>query len=129
VPISSAQILDLANTPVTLIPGVAGKVTIPICSVVAYVAGATPYTDHGSTIFVASGPGLAQAWAATLGAGFWDQATSQVFSGAGGALSAAPASGYAAADVVLTADTANPTGGAVDSTLLVTLSYFLAPVT
>jgi hypothetical protein len=123
VPISSAQILDLANTPVTLIPGVAGNFINVTGAAIAYVAGITPYLDGGGSLDIAIAN---QAIFGVTGAGFWDQATSQAAAqGYGGQLPAGASSGYAGVDVSVYEDTAAPTGG--NGTLLVSLSYFLAP--
>lgn len=122
VPISSAQILALHTTPVVLIPGVAGKVAVVGEGCIAYVAGATPYTDNGGdATVIQAGQDIAQA----SGAGFWDQAASQVYAFGYGIILTGPAAGFAGHDVVLTSHGANPTLG--DGTLKVTLSYFLAP--
>ncbi len=125
VPISSAQILDLKNTPVTLISGIPGNVTYVTAICCVYVAGLIPYLDGGGNLVCeTSTPGE---WGTNAGAGFWDQATSKVFTTAqSGNVIQASASAYAGADVVLTESVASPTLG--DGTLLVTLSYFLAPV-
>ncbi len=127
VPINSAQILDLVNTPVTLISGVPGFVTVVQGFAVTYIAGITPYTDHGSNIFIENAD-HDFGWGGQATSGFWDQATSQtvVWSSS----SAVQATQAAVADVagdntILSCSVANPTGG--DGTLLVTLSYFLSP--
>lgn len=129
VPVSSAQILDLANTPVTLIPGVANNVTVVVAVAIAYIAGLVPYLDGGGNIKVVTG-GFSEPispWFDRGSASFWDQATSQIY--AGGPVDnspvVTPATDLAGVDVTLLQDTANPTLG--DGTLLVTVAYFLAP--
>lgn len=136
VPISSAQILDLANTPVTLIPGVAGFVTVVNGLALAYVAGLVPYLDGGGNITVATPeagfPGsYVGPWGQLPSAGFWDQAIDEVaVQGCGEPTSTLTqtligTSVVAGQDVVLYQDAANPTLG--NGTLQVSLSYFLAP--
>ena len=124
VPVSSAEILDLANTPVVLVPGLPGFVTVVTGVAIVYLAGATPYTDNGGSLQVAYAGNVSGQFA-VVGAGFWDQATSQ-FSAAGyGQTEAGAAATYDGLDLVLLVDMANPTLG--DGTLSVTVSYFLAP--
>lgn len=129
VPITSAQILDLANTPVTLIPGVTGKVTNVVGVCFVYLAGATPYTlanpSSGLNIYTDVSFAL---WTNAAAAGFIDQASDLVSlpatAPAGGA--SGDPSEFAGQNIILSASFGNPTLG--DGTLLVTLSYFLAPV-
>jgi hypothetical protein len=125
VPISSAQILDLKNTPVTLISGVAGSAIIVVNALLAYVAGLTPYLDGGGVIAVdaigwGNGP-----WVSNPSSGFWDQATSQVIGNAGANAGLSVSGQLDGVAVSLTQSVASPTLG--NGTLIVTVSYYLAP--
>ena len=124
VPISSAQILALHTTPVTLIAGVAGQITVVQGMNFSYIAGSIPYVDSGGTMSVATLAPALIAWGGIAGVGFWDQSTNAQ-EGYGYSVAYTSSVDYAEQDVVLTLDTANPTLG--NGTLKVTVSYFLAP--
>jgi len=130
VPLDSADILDIFNTPVILVAGTPGTMTVVVGVSLVYLAGVTPYTDHGGSLVVGDATGTTFDWADVTTAGFWDQATSQAFipqpNTVFGALTAALA-GVDGLDVVLQQSTANPTLG--DGTLSVTVAYFSAPTT
>jgi hypothetical protein len=128
IPVSSAEILALADVDVLLVPGAAGS-TIALVSVgIVYQAGLVPYLDGGGSMRVstrAAGGGVIAAWTDLAGAGFWDQADSQVFVPGGlAALGNGPLSDSDGQDVILTADN-DPTLG--DGTLSVTVAYYLIP--
>ena len=136
VPVTSAEILDLANTDVVLVPGEAGFVAIVTAVAVSYLAGGTPYTDNDGAIVVAirpvSNPTAPQAAASFPTVGLWDQATDQLVGQPYGSWPSpfsppSPASDFSGRDVILYDDTANPSAG--DGTLSVTLAYILAPST
>lgn len=60
IPVSSAQLLDLQNTPVELVPAPgAGKFVIPILLTAEYIAGATPYAYAGGNGLTFGSPGSA----------------------------------------------------------------------
>lgn len=126
--VSSAEILALRTTPIVLLPAVSGNAAIVNGIAVAYVAGSTPYTDHGSHLLIDTATEAA-VWFDFATSGFWDQASSQmVVQGCGinGGQSGSDAlSNFSDTDVHLHASVANPTLG--DGTLVVTVSYFLAP--
>lgn len=124
-PVTSAQILDLANTPVVLVPGVPGSVIVVTGLALTYVAGAIPYLDGGPNISVQTGANAID-WTDVAGAGFWDQATDQLMipqPNVGFGQIQEPVADVDGVDVVLTA-AHNPTLG--DGTLAVTVAYFLA---
>jgi len=50
--ITSTQLLALNETPVELVAGVPGKMVWPFNAVLEYVAGGTPYTTNGSTLYI-----------------------------------------------------------------------------
>lgn len=126
VPISSAQILDIKNTPVTIVAGVAGNAIMPVLVLFAYIAGGTPYTDGGGFLTIATGAvGGIQDWFSITTAGWWDQAASQIFTPGAAPSSSGATASYAGVDLVLGQDTAAPTLG--NGTLKVTVAYFLAP--
>lgn len=123
VPISSAEVKALFTTPVILVPGVADRIIVVCSATLAYIAGGTPYTDHGGNIMVETETDEFE-WLTQAGAGFWDQAASQFFLNAGvGAFGPGAVTDAAGLGVILTEDTANPTAG--DGTLVVTLAYYL----
>ena len=128
--VSSAEILALADTPVTLVAGVPNTAAVVNAISFVYIAGATPYTDNGGSLFVWTADGTAAQWNNGLTtAGFWDQATSQASSvGFGDGTNPAVAALTALSGqplVLVSFGGANPTLG--NGTLVVTLSYFLAP--
>lgn len=127
VPVSSAEVLDLKNTSKVLVPGVAGSMIYPLAeAVIVYIAGATPYTDHGG--YLNFDIGQSTTFYSVQGAGFWDQASSQVYPLSPGQVTIAapdPPVNYDGFGVLLSADN-NPTGG--DGTLLVTVAYVVAPL-
>lgn len=134
VPISSAEILALADTPVVLVPGVADKVTVVTGVCVTYLAGETPYTldpgNPGTIEVITLQPAWSDwEWTSALGAnGFIDQAESQVAPCDVTVDAPGPLSDYTNLPVSLHLHNAgaNPTLG--DGTLEVTVQYFLAPV-
>jgi len=130
VPVSSPQILDLLNTPATLVAVPAGSMAVVVAADILYLAGVTPYTDGGGSIEVMNGQGgdTIHYFNALTTAGFWDQATDQLFpvnaTTSGSTYAAASLDGE---DVELRySGGINPTLG--DGTLLVTVAYFLAPI-
>lgn len=131
VPVASAEILALVETPKVLIPGVAGSMTIVIGSCVVYKAGLTPYTDHdGSILTVGTGVGAFPRWGQTPVSNFLTSADDEIapFSPSNPGVDGAgigPIGDFAGADITLSVSTTDPTDG--DGTLLVTVYYFLAP--
>ena len=128
VPVSSAEILALADTYKDLIEGVPGFVPVVTCITVAYLAGETPYTDAGGYLVMAVGP--ATYWQLT-GGGFVDQAESQLFiptiSLGTNAVPAALAD-LGGEDLALYYAYATPEGTNLtdgDGTLSVTFAYFM----
>lgn len=122
--VNSAEILALFDTPVTLVAGVAGKVPVVNGYSITYVAGSTPYTvdPDGELEIVTAG----NMWVGVSDVGFLDQAASQVSaSGYVGGDLVGPLSAVDGEGISLTNTVANPTLG--DGTLVVTISYFLAP--
>lgn len=124
VTLSSAQVLQLFTNPVTIVsaPG-AGLALIPIASIFNYNFNTTPYTDHGGTILLRLG-GLSMASFAS--AGFWDQSASQVAFPATSRTNASAATSYANANLNVSNNMANPTGG--NGTLTVTIRYMVVAV-
>lgn len=123
VPLTSAQLLAIFTTPVTLVaaPG-AGLAHIPIHANCVYVAGGTPYTDHAGSINVAVGTlGFLQ----KVTAGWWDQAASQVIYMPLAGQQLQPVSSWANQAITIAQTTANPTGG--NGTALITVTYVTIP--
>ncbi len=79
VAVSSAEILELADTTKQLVATQgAGKAIVPVSISTVYLAGGTPYTDHGTTLTVCTIKG-GSGWIGFSTVGFWDQASSQFF--------------------------------------------------
>ena len=140
VAVSRAQLLGFGN-PVTIVPGVGGKMIVPLGGVVEYHAGSTPYTDHGCNLAVYwnTGNGILfnDTYFVMQGNGFWTQAASQVAPIVPRSIE--PATGqpsyvvggwslFTAHDLVIGSHAlvGNPTGG--NGTLLVTVFYCLVAV-
>lgn len=131
--LTSADILALGTTPIELVAGVPGKIIWPISFVAKYLAGATPYTDHGANIYMTwndpSGPGAAIGTPLSmLGAGFWDQATDQVQGQGYTSINAGTSGPLAEVEgqdfYIGLASNAPPTNG--DGTLFIAMPYYLA---
>lgn len=153
VTVSSAQLLNLAAAPVTIVPPPgAGKIIVPALGwqyiaaqtagtlsggpVLVYKFASTPYVDGGGgfpCLFLGANP--ATWFIDYFGASFWDQTADQVQSGFAQAASGLPAppgmgpvvsvSSVANQPLMfgLTPGGASPTGG--DGSVLVTVPYFV----
>lgn len=55
VTLTSAQLLDLHNNPALLVPGVPGKILVPLGGVMLYHAGTTPYAGGNDLIVLYEG--------------------------------------------------------------------------
>lgn len=123
VTLTSAQVLAIFTTPVQIIaaPG-AGKIIFPTSASVNYVAGATPYTDHGGSLLLQNGAN----WFSFATLGFWDQAASQIYMNGSLAFQQPAVSTFANKQLQITQSTANPTLG--DGTLVVTVEYRIVSV-
>lgn len=59
--LTSAEILDLFDTPITLVAGVAGKIYCPLSAAVAYNFGTTEYAFAGAGLFIGIPGGVLEA--------------------------------------------------------------------
>jgi hypothetical protein len=124
VDVSSEQILGLHDSPVELIPALAGNAIVVTGVVIAYIAGETPYTPEESTLSVCMG---GYSWASVDPVGFLDQDTDQVFFQGYGDLSLSGDTD-AFADVPVQLVNSGPDYEDGDGTLKVTLVYAYAPI-
>lgn len=125
VTLTSAQVLALHTTPVTVVqaPG-AGLAIVPVSAMFNYQFGGTAYTDGGGNITLA-GNGTGN-YASFASAGFWDQGSSKVkpFT----ALTNPAVVSLAAVESAIQVgqNTANPTLG--NGLLAVTVAYYVVAV-
>ncbi len=123
VSVSSAEILSLADTAKQIVAAQGtGKVIVPLSISYVYLAGGTPYTDHGTDLVVCTIRG-GSGWVDRPSVGFWDQAVSQFYN-AGFLNSQGVAELDFWTDLPLLLDAqggSNPTDG--DGTLIVQVAY------
>lgn len=120
--LSSAQLLSIFTTPVTIVPAPgAGLAIVPVSLALNVQFKGTPYVDHAGSLVLGAG-GISFLTQST--AGFWDQGSSRNFFGAV-ANTVQASSAWANQPMTLFQNTANPTGG--NGTMAVTLSYLVAP--
>ena len=119
--LTSAQVLTLFSTPVTLIPAVTGMFIRPLQITLNYNFVTTAYNATAGNIVVKNTGGT---WHTTAAAGFWNQTSSQISSRTVSAYGASVTNATTALQI--SEDTANPTTG--DGTLTVTVHYVLIPV-
>jgi hypothetical protein len=127
VTLTSAQVLALFTTGITIVPAPsAGLAIIPVSASANYTFVSTQYTDGGGALLLRWTTGAAQA--ATLGAtaGFWDQAASTYM--ANNSLTRAPIAltSVAGRPLVVQQGTANPTLG--NGTVTITVAYLVMVV-
>ena len=125
VTLSSAQLLAIFTTPVTIVPALgAGIVAVPVVATFNYHNGGTAYTDGGGLLLVAW-PG-AQSGVSVTTAGFWDQ-TQSTFADGSANRAAIPIATVANQAIVARQSVANPTLG--NGTVAITVSYVTMAVT
>lgn len=125
VTLTSAQVLAIFTTPVTVVPAPgAGLAIVPIIAIYDYVAGTTPYTDGGGSLRINVGNvfGLAQLTTAS----FWTAASSRVSSVNAAIASVVQTTNLANGALTVSSSTANPTLG--NGTVAVTVAYMVVPV-
>lgn len=124
VTLTSAQVLAIFTTPVTIVPAPgAGLAIVPVFVAYNYTFGGTAYTDGGGNLQLQIG--TIPAFGAFATVGFWDQAVSKITVQTT-QRSVQNVSAWANKAMQVSQNTANPTGG--NGTVTVTVAYMVVPV-